>query len=364
MPPVAATSTLAGAVIGGVAPISGSIVALYRAGATLGGSAQSLGTSTSDPQGRFSIPFTNPGTSAILYLVASGGDAGHGPNPAIQLALMLGRADTLPSAPVTVNEVTSVVFGYAMNFFIQASSDHSISGASPALDHAAATPALLVDPVNGAVKASLDANAQSMINGLADILASCVGGTPSSCNSLFSAAAPSGGITPENTLSVLLDLVENPTGNVSTLWGLIGSSPPYPTTSTIPSMVALALNFAGGALFNGPSGIAVDGSGNVWVANINGDSVTEIPKGVTSCASSSCPIFSGAFDVPRGIAVDGSGNVWVANINGDSVTEIPKGVTSCASSSCRSSAGPLAGLRGSRWTVPGTSGSPTTSVTA
>src|SRR5579863_4056642 len=127
MPPVAATSTLAGAVIGGVAPISGSIVALYRAGATLGGSAQSLGTSTSDPQGRFSIPFTNPGTSAILYLVASGGDAGHGPNPAIQLALMLGRADTLPSAPVTVNEVTSVVFVYAMNFFIQASSDHSIS---------------------------------------------------------------------------------------------------------------------------------------------------------------------------------------------------------------------------------------------
>ena len=43
----------------------------------------------------------------------------------------------------------------------------------------------------------------------------------------------------------------------------------------------------------GPQGIAVDASGNVWVANYGNSSVTEIPKGAASCSpASNCPSFT------------------------------------------------------------------------
>lgn len=112
--PIAATSTLSGTMMGGAAPISGSTVSLFQAGDGIGAALVSLGTSTSDTHGNFSISFTNPGASSIIYLVAAGGDAGNGPNSAIQLALMLGPAGNLSSTPVMVNEVTSVAMGYAL----------------------------------------------------------------------------------------------------------------------------------------------------------------------------------------------------------------------------------------------------------
>jgi hypothetical protein len=171
--------------MGGVSPISGSTVTLYQAGSTTGGSAVSLGTSTTDAHGGFSINFTSPEASSILYLKATGGDAGNGPNAAIHLALMLGSAGNLPSSPLIINEVTTVAFGSTMRFFIQASSDQSLSGTSSGLEKAATTALTLIDPVAGVVQSFLDVNAQNMINGLADILAYCVNGSASDCDILF-----------------------------------------------------------------------------------------------------------------------------------------------------------------------------------
>ncbi|MGA2962599.1 MAG: NHL repeat-containing protein, partial [Candidatus Korobacteraceae bacterium] len=75
--------------------------------------------------------------------------------------------------------------------------------------------------------------------------------------------------------------------------------------------------------------VAVDGSGNVFVADPNDSAVKEIPSG---CLTSSCvQTLGGGFSAPFGVAVDGSGNVFVADTSNNAVKEIPPG---CTASSC------------------------------
>jgi sugar lactone lactonase YvrE len=81
--------------------------------------------------------------------------------------------------------------------------------------------------------------------------------------------------------------------------------------------------------FSSPTGVEVDGSGNVYVADHNNSAVKEMPAG---CASSSCvTTLGGGFSLPFGVTVDGSGNVYVADTYNSAVKEMPAG---CASSSC------------------------------
>jgi len=63
---------------------------------------------------------------------------------------------------------------------------------------------------------------------------------------------------------------------------------------------------------NGPSGIAIDGTNNIWVANYYGDSIGLVTSS-GSVASGSNGFTGGGIDHPQGIAVDGKGTVWVAN---------------------------------------------------
>jgi len=75
----------------------------------------------------------------------------------------------------------------------------------------------------------------------------------------------------------------------------------------------------GGGFFQ-PYGVAVDGSGNVYVADTYNSAVKEMPAG---CASSSCvTTLGGGFFDPEGVAVDGSGNVYVADYGHSAVKEI------------------------------------------
>lgn len=75
------------------------------------------------------------------------------------------------------------------------------------------------------------------------------------------------------------------------------------------------------ARFNGPSGVAVDISGNVYVADANNNTIRLISNGVvTTLAGSPGQIGSGdgvgpaaSFNYPGGVAVDGAGNVYVTD---------------------------------------------------
>jgi sugar lactone lactonase YvrE len=81
--------------------------------------------------------------------------------------------------------------------------------------------------------------------------------------------------------------------------------------------------------FGGPTGVALDGMGNVYVADYINSAVYEIQPG---CTSETCAmLLGGGFGGPTDVAVDGSGNVYVADFINSVVDEMPP---NCASSSC------------------------------
>jgi secreted PhoX family phosphatase len=78
--------------------------------------------------------------------------------------------------------------------------------------------------------------------------------------------------------------------------------------------------YTGGGLLN-PVSIAIDGSGNVWTANLG--SVSEFSgAGAALSPSFGYGYAEGFFDSPQSIAIDGSGNAWVANDGNYSVSEL------------------------------------------
>lgn len=80
-----------------------------------------------------------------------------------------------------------------------------------------------------------------------------------------------------------------------------------PGTGTWPSGSS---GFTGGGL-NTPAYVAIDSSGNVWVTNHSGNSISKFVNGTEVSGSSGFK--GGGFASPYGIAIDGAGNVWVVN---------------------------------------------------
>jgi CSLREA domain-containing protein len=115
---------------------------------------------------------------------------------------------------------------------------------------------------------------------------------------------------------------------LTVLFGLCAAGARAQTVSFSYAITAL------GGGFSYPDSVAVDASGNVYLADYGPNAVYEIPAG---CASSSCVTrLGGGFLEPLGVAVDASGNVYVADSPNGAVDEMPAG---CASSSCVTSLG-------------------------
>ncbi|WP_295671361.1 NHL repeat-containing protein [uncultured Mucilaginibacter sp.] len=108
---------------------------------------------------------------------------------------------------------------------------------------------------------------------------------------------------------------------------LIREISPAGVVSTFAGSGALGANNGTGtkASFNGPTGVAVDASGNVYVADYGNNIVREItPAGVVSTLGVSGTSASKLFKGPYGVAVDAAGNVYVADYGYNTILKISK----------------------------------------
>jgi len=79
-----------------------------------------------------------------------------------------------------------------------------------------------------------------------------------------------------------------------------------------------------------PSGVAVDGAGNIFIADTDNNRVVDIPAG---CATSACQVtIASGLQSPEDVAVDGAGNLYIVNNARFDAVEIPAG---CTLSSCQ-----------------------------
>jgi hypothetical protein len=431
------TGAITGKVLSGTTPIAGAAVQLYSAGTTGYGSAPTAATTysasnTTASDGSFTLYYEClAAPQDQMYLVATGGSTGSGANQYIKLISVLGSCASLP-ATATVNEVTTIASVYALSAFASINSGGGINVGVPttgASCNATNVPAWqstgketcnyngLVSAFNavnnmvnvtgatdaygvvaGAARSITPAYAngntvdgtfypqvaylnsssvpQARINALADMLASCVESSGSTCSgsanllggASTNGSAPGGSVvSPQDTLQAALNIAQNPGNNGINLTGLLdlipATNPPYATTlstSAAPTDLTLALSYTGAGLglpptFDGETtvgtqsysevgptlsqALAIDASGNIWVtaygSDIYLDNLSMMLAGFSSQGSPLTPATTvtgttatyGGFNPdlsvdspqPQAIAIDQAGNIWIglASFGGD-----------------------------------------------
>ncbi|WP_263367206.1 hypothetical protein [Edaphobacter bradus] len=364
-------AALQGVVHGGGQPVANANLQLYSPGTTGYGSASTPlfnRTVTTDANGNFSFTgaYTCPSASTPVYLVVTGGNPGLSTgtnNPVLAMMALIGQCgDLTPTSYFVVSELTTVSAVWSLApFMLDYAHVGTSAGNVQGLLNAFATAQSMVSVNTGTAPGTAPSIATvpvTEINTLSAILASCInsnGSTASTaaCGKLFTAATPSGGATPTDTIAAALDIAKNPGHNVSSIYSVYTPTAPYqPALTSAPPDWTLSINYNSPALQT-PSDLAIDSQGNAWVLtntassssvsvlNVNGisgtfpqsgsvfarmaldpfddpwltntigSSVTEL-NGSGSRVSSN-PFTGGGIQGPGALAFDGSGNVWIAN---------------------------------------------------
>ncbi|WP_130418522.1 NHL repeat-containing protein [Edaphobacter modestus] len=311
-------------------PVSGATVTLYGVGSSgYGQGAISLLTGTkpivTDSQGEFNLggAYQCPSADTLVYLVATGGDAGAGSNGGVSLMSVLGLCGTVGSSPMVVNEMTTVASVYGLAQFIAPGTTTIGSSSSnrTGLTNAFRTVNNLYDGATGQLRAKTPAGNGTVpttkVNSLANVLAGCVSSPSGSaaCVKLFQATT-AGGLTPRDTLMAIHNLALHPALN---LGSLLLNGPYQPALAGLPNDWTVSIEYTGGGLNYGQL-IAVDGLGNLWVPNaVNPGTLSEFgPAGEPLSGSSGFK--GGGLNYPLAVAVDGDGNVWAANEGNNTVS--------------------------------------------
>jgi streptogramin lyase len=346
-----ADGTLTGVVISGTMPVAQAHVYLFAANTSgYGNSSNSLVSLTEsgnvDANGDAYVISGTDGTFSLtglysctlgqqLYIYATDGNVANiGISPSVGLMAAIGGClanSTSPANYVTVNEVSTVAMAHAVSGFATDATHISSSGSTLSIQGLAnafanvanletlKTGVALATPASGSGTAP-----QVALNTQANILSTCVNPTNSggsSCITLFANTLSTSRVKPKETATAAINMAQNPAANVAALYAI----PLYPTTylptaSAQPNDFTLSLNFTGGGL-NAPTGIAIDGSGNAWVANSGSNSVTRLSSAGANLSGSG-GYTVGGLNGPSAIAIDLAGNAWVANQSGGDVTEL------------------------------------------
>jgi PKD repeat protein len=339
------SAALTGVVTSGLTPIAAAKVYLLAANtagygaisasllsAAQTGASDSVGAYvTTDRNGNFSLTGEYSCVSGQqLYLYALGGNKSVNASSGLLAAIGSCPASGASAIYATVNEVTTVATAYAIAGFATDAIHVASSGTALAkvgVANAFANAANLATLSTGVALATTPAGngtvPQTEINTLANILASCV--ETASCTTLFTTATSDGTITgtvPSETATAAINIAHHPGSNITTLYALATSTDYTPSMSSwlATSDFTMALTFTGGGLSEGYR-MAIDGSGNAWVANYSGNSVTKFSNTGTVLSGSS-GFTGGGLNNPYGVAIDGSGNAWISNSSGNSITKL------------------------------------------
>ncbi len=95
--------------------------------------------------------------------------------------------------------------------------------------------------------------------------------------------------------------------------------PPFTTGMSASAVVGVPDFTTPGNNQREPTGVAVDGSGNLWVSSSDGGTILKYQAPITTGAVAVASVGVGA---PVGIAFDGSGNLWVADAANHRVLEV------------------------------------------
>ena len=348
--------TITGRVHGGQNPVSGASVYLFGANTNGYGNASisELMSGTKDGSGNYYVTTNSSGDFTIsgdwscasttqLYIYAIGGNPGSGTNSVAALLAGLGSCGALSSSQtIVVNEVSTIATAYSIAGFATSPTAVSSSGSTlavPDIGNAFATIQNLETLQTGvALAATPNGGAgtvpQATLNTLANILAACINSNgavtgptnPTPCYTLFY-NAESGTTPAPNTAQAALNIAHNPGANVANLFALQGSSPPFVPdlpSSPVPNDFTLGIAFTGGTWSLGPTALAVDGSGDIWMASIGNASFPEGGVGellANGTWSSFTPVTGGGieYDDPALVAVvpstvngaNSAGAIWV-----------------------------------------------------
>ena len=340
-PVVTTSSHVSGKIFGGQNPISGSTVTVWQMGNNDYGTTDAvvLATTTSASDGTFDIPagtYQCPSATTQVYITAAGGYATPGyNNPAIMLAAGLGNCSSAETASVEINEVSTVVTAFALNWFYTydlGGTDNVFSGpqgneAALALANSHTIPTLLnlsdgtVNPNTSTIKIEA-----AKIYSLADTLAACVNSTSTStaCTNLFTYTTdPYGYGTPIDTLQAAVVISEFPWQNVTELYNLgvpqapfvgLGAAPNDWTIGVSYTTPTMGLGIAGTATSGTSSTIDIDTTGRVWVpSNLPGAAGVGYFDPATATFSGPFQASGVTMTQPQYVAIDKSGFVWVTD---------------------------------------------------
>ena len=334
--------TLTGHVMGGQQVIQGSTVTLYVAGTSgYGMGATALAIGTTNAAGEFNLSsFTCPYANAPTYMLAAGGNSGAGTNPDIMLAAATGPCSGVEGEFVAINETTTAATAFALSHFFTATLGTGSSDAfgataagggvySPGLVMASeVTVPALVDTATGHALTTATAGGLTItreaakLNSIADTLAACVNSTGetdtieanTTCGKLFSATRPPNASTrPSDTLQAAVEMALYPYQNVSALYQLASTAPPFVGLTSAPSDWTLGISYSSAGFGLGVGGdtsstIDIDTSGRIWfptnAANAHGLAYFD-PVSV----SFNGPYATGLV-TPQYVAIDNQGNVF------------------------------------------------------
>jgi len=262
---------------------------------------------------------------------------------------------TLGGTPVTITGTnftgaTGVTIGGTAATGVSVTNDTTITATTPA--HTAGAASVVVTTPSGANAANtlftyvvpnvapsftLPSGPPPVVSTLAGSTASNTGyvdatGTAARFNSPYGVAVDStGNVYVADTFNHAIRKI-TPGGVVTTLAGSTAGDDGYvDATGT-------------GARFQYPAGVAVDSTGNVYVADANNNAIRKItPGGVVTTLAGSTAGTSGyvdatgtdaRFNYPEGVAVDSTGNVYVADNYNSAIRKITSGgeVTTLAGS--------------------------------